>query len=92
MLKALERIGVIAGGDMTTEASLMKLSYLIAKYPGSPDDIKQVHYGVYDYYDVCLCICVYVCEGVVHVCFCTCSIHNLIALLPRTITLYYVFV
>jgi len=52
VLKVLESIGVIAGGDMTTEASLMKLSYLIAKYPSSPDDIREVYYDAYDVLDM----------------------------------------
>lgn len=40
--KTLEKVGVVAGADMTPEAALTKLSYLLAKKELGPDQIRRL--------------------------------------------------
>ncbi|PWN49468.1 asparaginase-domain-containing protein [Violaceomyces palustris] len=40
--KKLEKVGVVAGSDMTPECALAKLSYLLGKEELSPDDVREL--------------------------------------------------
>jgi L-asparaginase/Glu-tRNA(Gln) amidotransferase subunit D len=38
----LKRLGALSSMDMTVEASLMKMMYLLAKYPGDMQEVKRL--------------------------------------------------
>ncbi len=40
--KELKRLGALSSMDMTIEASLMKMMYLLAKYPGDMQEVKRL--------------------------------------------------